>query len=250
MSIRSMRGAGTITSLAVISAMRRTRSSITRASALMTSLSSASARVAISSSLESGPGWMNSMRRCRNVRLSSRSEGRAGWGSDTVSVCRTCGGCQASKDSGCPRHSPLACRGPALIPWHEFARRSPAAAGCRFLSCRLPGGAGAMRDGDRRPLYTGSTAGGPDRSRAGVGEAGAGGIAAGVGDGGDAAGGGGGGAGGGEDIKIARWPRHGLAGRQVPMSAKRLHAPGGVPLRAACIPARNARNWRAWRLSW
>ncbi|BFO57404.1 hypothetical protein AVXHC19_42070 [Acidovorax sacchari] len=36
-----------------------------------------------------------------------------------------------------------------------------------------------------------------------------------------------------------------LEGRAIPR-----HAPGGVPLRAACIPARNARNCRAWRLSW
>jgi len=45
-----------LTSPAVMSAMRITPSSITRDSALMMSLSSASARVSISSSLESGPG--------------------------------------------------------------------------------------------------------------------------------------------------------------------------------------------------
>ena len=53
---RSIRGAATITSPAVRSAMRITPSSITRDSAPMMSLSSASARVSISSALESGPG--------------------------------------------------------------------------------------------------------------------------------------------------------------------------------------------------
>ena len=51
-----MRGAATITSPADMSAMRITPSSMTRDSALMMSLSSASASVSISSSLESGPG--------------------------------------------------------------------------------------------------------------------------------------------------------------------------------------------------
>jgi hypothetical protein len=51
-----MRGAATITSPAVMSAMRITRSSMTRESAPMTSLSSASARVSISSSAESAGG--------------------------------------------------------------------------------------------------------------------------------------------------------------------------------------------------
>ena len=51
-----MRGAATITSPAVMSAMRSTPSSITRDSAPITSLSSASASVSISSSRESGPG--------------------------------------------------------------------------------------------------------------------------------------------------------------------------------------------------
>ncbi len=60
MLTRSMRGAATITSPAVMSAMRSTPSSITRDSAPITSLSSASASVSISSSRESGPGWMNS----------------------------------------------------------------------------------------------------------------------------------------------------------------------------------------------
>ena len=53
---RSMRGAATITSPAVMSAMRITPSNISRLCAPMTSLSCASTRVSISSSLESGPG--------------------------------------------------------------------------------------------------------------------------------------------------------------------------------------------------
>src|SRR4051812_9234771 len=87
-SSMSIRGAATITSPAVRSAMRITPSSITRESAPMMSLSSASARVSISSSRESGPGWMNSATFCRNVRRSSFS--RAGWGSDTA-LLQECG---------------------------------------------------------------------------------------------------------------------------------------------------------------
>ena len=71
-------------------AMRITRSSMMRDSALMTWLSSALARMAMSSSCESGPGWMNSATFCRKLRLSSFSRKRAGWGSDTALKCRTC----------------------------------------------------------------------------------------------------------------------------------------------------------------
>ena len=53
--------------------MRITPSSMTRDSAPMMSLSSASASVSISSAVESGPGWMNSATFCRKVRLSSFS---------------------------------------------------------------------------------------------------------------------------------------------------------------------------------
>ena len=84
---KSMRVAGTITSPALISAMRITPSSMARDSAPMMLLSCASARVSISSSVESGPGWINSASLCKKLRLSSRSavagESRAGWVSDT-----------------------------------------------------------------------------------------------------------------------------------------------------------------------
>ena len=69
MFTRSMRGAATITSPAVSSAMLMTPSSITRDSGPMISLSSASARVSISSAFESGPGWMNSATFCRKGAL-------------------------------------------------------------------------------------------------------------------------------------------------------------------------------------
>ena len=49
-----------------------------RSSVLMTWLSSASASVAMSSAVESGPGLMNSTRRCSSVRLSCLAGGRAG----------------------------------------------------------------------------------------------------------------------------------------------------------------------------
>ena len=75
----SIRVAGTITSPADMSAMRITPSSMTLDSVPMTLLSSASASAAISSSVESGPGWMNSASFCRNERLSSFSgKGRSG----------------------------------------------------------------------------------------------------------------------------------------------------------------------------
>src|SRR6185369_16403954 len=89
---RSIRGSATITSPALSSAIRITPSSITRDSAPMMSLSSASASVSINSALESGPGWMNSAIFCRKVRRSSFSaEARSGCGSDTALGCRTCG---------------------------------------------------------------------------------------------------------------------------------------------------------------
>ena len=56
MSSKSMRVAATITSPAVMSAMRITPSSMARDWAPMILLSSASAKVSISSSAESGPG--------------------------------------------------------------------------------------------------------------------------------------------------------------------------------------------------
>src|SRR5690606_3476305 len=68
----------TITSPALMSAMRITPSSITRDSALMMSLSSASARVSMSSSLESGPGCRNCASFCRNPRLSGGRRLRCG----------------------------------------------------------------------------------------------------------------------------------------------------------------------------
>ena len=63
MLIRSMRVAATITSPAVMSAMRITPSNMARDWAPMILLSSASTRVSISSAAESGPGLMNSARR-------------------------------------------------------------------------------------------------------------------------------------------------------------------------------------------
>ena len=69
MSSRSMRGAATITSPAVMSAMRITPSSIMRDSGAISSRCSASASVAISSSRESGPGETNSTRRSKQGAL-------------------------------------------------------------------------------------------------------------------------------------------------------------------------------------
>ena len=60
MSSRSMCGVGTITSPAVMSAMRITPSSIIRDSGSISSFCSASASDSISSSRESGPGATNS----------------------------------------------------------------------------------------------------------------------------------------------------------------------------------------------
>src|SRR5690606_9406274 len=74
----SILGAATITSPAVMSAIRITPSSITRDSALMMSLSSASASVSISSARESGPGWMNSASFWKKPRLSSCRRLRCG----------------------------------------------------------------------------------------------------------------------------------------------------------------------------
>ena len=86
-----MWGVATITSPAVMSAMRSTPSSIMRDSGAISSRFSASARVSISSSRESGPGDMNSIRRWNRLRLSSAVPGlswlrpepeRLGCGSD------------------------------------------------------------------------------------------------------------------------------------------------------------------------
>ena len=71
MSSRSMRGAATITSPALMSAMRSTPSSICRDSGSISSRCSASASVAISSARESGPGEMNSTSRSNRERLSA-----------------------------------------------------------------------------------------------------------------------------------------------------------------------------------
>ena len=120
----TMRGAATMASPAVMLAMRSTPSSMTRLSASMTSLSSASARVPISSSVESGPGRMNSTSFWNRLRLSSRSAGRsperAGCGSATVEV-QDVRWCRDRKDSPSPRArtSDAAPRG-----------RAPAFSGC------------------------------------------------------------------------------------------------------------------------
>ena len=71
MSNTSIRGAATITSPAVMSAMRNTPSSMTRDSVLMRCRSSASESVAISSSVESGPGCSSSASFCKMPRLST-----------------------------------------------------------------------------------------------------------------------------------------------------------------------------------
>ncbi len=78
MSSTSMRGAATITSPAVMSAMRITPSSMARDSALMMALSSASDKDLISSSLESGPGLRNSTSRLKKPRWSTCRSRRCG----------------------------------------------------------------------------------------------------------------------------------------------------------------------------
>src|SRR5256885_6773466 len=52
---------------------------------------------------------MNSATFCRKLRLLSFSEERAGWGSDTVLECRTCGSETSCKDSGLLRHPCMRC---------------------------------------------------------------------------------------------------------------------------------------------
>ena len=79
----------TITSPAVMSAMRSTPSSICRDSGSISSRCSASASVAISSARESGPGEMNSTSRSNRERLSSAGRRcRAGWGSDNLGAAK------------------------------------------------------------------------------------------------------------------------------------------------------------------
>ncbi len=80
-----MRGVATITSPAVMSAMRSTPSSIDRLSGSISSRFSASARVSISSSLLSGPGETNSTNRSNKLRFSAAGV-REGCGSDTATV--------------------------------------------------------------------------------------------------------------------------------------------------------------------
>ena len=73
-----MRGAATITSPAIMSAMRITPSSIMRDSGAISSRFSASASVSISSSRESGPGDTNSTSFWNRLRRSAWGDKAAG----------------------------------------------------------------------------------------------------------------------------------------------------------------------------
>jgi hypothetical protein len=92
-----MRVAGTITSPAVMSAMRSTPSSMRRDSGSISSRFSASASVRISSALLSGPGETNSIRRSNKVLLSTLAGGTAradlGEGGSDTEGCAGSGGC-------------------------------------------------------------------------------------------------------------------------------------------------------------
>src|SRR5262245_60422174 len=133
MSSRSIRGAATITSPAIMSAMRITPSSMMRDSGAMTSRCSASARVSISSARESGPGDRNSTTRSNRLRFSlpargSSRIGRLCCGSDTSGVesgrrrenTRSGGGQPALKSAWaavrCPRSNSESSMSQGLIP--------------------------------------------------------------------------------------------------------------------------------------
>src|SRR5687768_7329303 len=130
---RSMRGAATITSPALMSAMRITPSSIIRDSGAISSRSSASASVEISSSVESGPGWTNSTMRWNRLRLSAGACGRSPargrpvwpeWGSDIARAARSRGSASLPQQDFT---SVLACRvanpppAPTSPGRHEYA---------------------------------------------------------------------------------------------------------------------------------